>query len=158
MGYFTGVSKIVYDPSLGSGGGQCELTTGFSKCFYNATSKEHVACAVWDAAKVNCLAAGPFGTRSSFAGSDSIIQMASKTVSRQGQQMIPVFAAAVGLVYNLPSPDLVLSRQAVDAIFTGRVVSWDDPVIQATNPDLVLPNFQVSDMLQDGAWQLIAVA
>jgi hypothetical protein len=38
--------------------------------------------------------------------------MRSRTVQRQGQRMIPLFAASIGVVYNLPSVSaLVLSRK-----------------------------------------------
>ncbi len=36
--------------------------------------------------------------------------------------------------------DLILSRKAVNEIFTGTVVSWDNPVILAENPGKRFPN------------------
>ena len=76
----------------------------------------------------------------SFAGSDSIIQMQSLTVAQQGQRMIPVFAAAIGVIYNLPVPGLVLSREVVNGIFLGTIVTWDDARIEASNPGITFPN------------------
>jgi hypothetical protein len=58
--------------------------------------------------------------------------------------MIPLFAAAIGVVYNLPSVDnLILSRAAVNKIFLGQIATWDDPVIQATNPGVPLPSRRI---------------
>ncbi len=55
--------------------------------------------------------------------------------------MIPVFAAAIGVMYNNKHiDDLVLSRKAVNDIFTGTVMSWDSPVIMAENPGKKWPN------------------
>ena len=98
---------------------------------------------MWDSSNANCLVTTQPGARTSFAGSDSILEMTSSTVIRQGQRMIPVFAAAIGLVYNLPFDGLVLTREAVNLIFIGQVVSWSDPLIRQSNPGLNLSDVQI---------------
>jgi hypothetical protein len=134
------MSTVTYDGTMGTGAGLCQLTVGKTSCWFNQTSRETVACAVWDAKKTTCLAAGPPGPRTAFAGAPSIVEMRSRTVQRQGQRMIPLFAAAIGVVYNLPSvPALVLSRDATNRIFLGEVSAWNHPLIQATNPGVALP-------------------
>ena len=57
--------------------------------------------------------------------------------------MVPVFAAAIGLVYNLPVPSLALSRDAVNRIFLGQIPGWNDSVIAETNPGEALPGVQI---------------
>ena len=159
---FAGTSVILYDGSIGTGAGLCQLTVGSTSCWYNTSSHETVSCAKWDSKKVNCLVAAPPGTRTAFAGSPSIIQMSSLTVQRQGQRMIPLFAAAIGIVYNLPSvSDLVLSREAANKIFIAQIAAWNDPAIQATNPGASLPGRQVIRLVRSdnsAATQILARA
>ena len=88
--------------------------------------------------------------------------MRSLTVQRQGQKMIPLFAAAIGIVYNLPTVDnLILSREAANKIFIGQIAAWDDPIIQATNPGVVLPNRRIIRLVRSdnaAATQILARA
>ena len=69
--------------------------------------------------------------------------MRSLTVQAQGQRMLPVFAAAIGIIYNLPVDNLILSRTAANNIFIGKTVVWNDPLIQATNTGVDLPSEQI---------------
>ena len=57
---------------------------------------------------------------------------------------LPVTAGATSLAYNLRSggprvDNLRLSGDTVAKIFTGAITMWNDPAIQAENPDLALP-------------------
>ncbi len=119
-----------------------------------------MACAKWDAKKTVCLAAGPQGIRTSFAGAPSIFELRSLTVQRQGQRMIPLFAAAIGIVYNLPSVEnLILSREATNKIFLGEIAEWDHPLIQATNPGEILPKYRIMRLIRSdnaAATQILA--
>ena len=76
--------------------------------------------------------------------------------------MIPLFAAAIGLVYNLPSVgELILSREAANKIFIAQIASWDDPAIQATNPGVSLPSRQIIRLVRSdnsAATQILARA
>lgn len=60
--------------------------------------------------------------------------------------MLPVIADAVALVYNLPGleGDLRLSRRVYTDIFTGQIRNWNDERIARLNPDLSLPNLEIT--------------
>jgi len=55
-------------------------------------------------------------------------------------QIVPVIAAAVVVVYNLPalhqSFQLTMSLDVLAKIYLGNVTQWDDPEIVALNPDI----------------------
>ncbi len=73
---------------------------------------------------------------------------------------IPVTAGGLAFMYNLPNLScqagktcdtqlnnqvtLQLSSYSACALLTGAVTNWDDPVIQADNPNVVLPNLKVT--------------
>ncbi|WP_394554329.1 substrate-binding domain-containing protein [Agromyces sp. MMS24-JH15] len=57
---------------------------------------------------------------------------------------LPLVAGGTSLAYNLrvdgrPFIDLRLSGDVVAMIFTGRITAWNDPLIQADNPDVIMP-------------------
>ncbi len=53
---------------------------------------------------------------------------------------LPVVFGPVALVYNLPGvPALVLSSDALAKIFSGRITTWNDPILAALNPGTALP-------------------
>lgn len=54
---------------------------------------------------------------------------------------VPMTAGSVVFAYNLPSvTDLKLSREAYCGIATGKVTTWNDPLIAASNPGTTLPD------------------
>jgi phosphate transport system substrate-binding protein len=60
---------------------------------------------------------------------------------------IPMAAGAVPFAYNLPEikgQELRLSRQAYCGIVTGKVTQWNDPLIAKANPDLKLPDQNIT--------------
>ncbi len=59
-----------------------------------------------------------------------------------GARLVPATAGMVVLAYNLPGVGgaLKLSRDVYADIFLRKIVKWNDPRIQALNPDLKLPN------------------
>lgn len=53
--------------------------------------------------------------------------------------VVPAFAYPVSMAYNVPGLEgLVMTPQAVAGILSGTVVSWDDPLLAAANPDFDL--------------------
>ncbi|MCG6897833.1 MAG: phosphate ABC transporter substrate-binding protein PstS [Thiocapsa sp.] len=88
--------------------------------------------------------AGLIGGRLDFAGSDLPMTREEAEQVEGGVIQIPMTAGAVVLAYNLPGiQGLRLSREAVSAIFLGRAGRWNDPVIQAANPGVDLPDMPI---------------
>jgi phosphate transport system substrate-binding protein len=60
--------------------------------------------------------------------------------------MLPVTAGAVVVTYNLPgAPNgLKLDREALAAIYQGKVNKWNDPKITKNNPGVKLPDQSIS--------------
>ena len=60
-------------------------------------------------------------------------------------QYVPDVGGSLAFEYNLDGPngkrisDLVLNDTTIAGIFTGSISSWNDPAIQALNPNLRLP-------------------
>lgn len=65
-------------------------------------------------------------------------------------QYMPDVAGGLAFEYNLDGADgrqiknLVLNAQTIVGIFTGGIKNWDDPAIQALNPQDQLPNEQIT--------------
>lgn len=58
---------------------------------------------------------------------------------------LPLVFGPIALVYNLPGvPALVVSSDALAKIFTGRIAAWNDPVLTALNPGVVLPDTKIT--------------
>lgn len=59
---------------------------------------------------------------------------------------VPTTAGMVVLAYNIPgfSGDLRLSRQALVGIMSGRIKTWDDPLIRAANPGVDIPKRNIA--------------
>jgi phosphate transport system substrate-binding protein len=66
----------------------------------------------------------------------------AKVDPKRGALMIPMTAGMVVLAYNIPgvTEGLTLSRDVYQDIFAGKIRSWNDPRILATNTQLRLPN------------------
>lgn len=69
----------------------------------------------------------------------------AKVDPNRGALMIPMTAGMVVLAYNIPGvgEGLTLARDVYLDIFAGRIKSWNDPRILATNPGLSLPDKQI---------------
>ena len=67
--------------------------------------------------------------------------------------LVPVTAGIVVLAYNLPNfqGELKLSRAACADIFLGRIKSWDDRVIAASNPGVKLPRLTIVTVARQDA-------
>lgn len=79
-----------------------------------------------------------------FAGSD--VAMKDNEVGQVGRgvMFVPTAGGPVAVVYNLPGVNnLKLSRQALPAIFSGKITKWNDPAIAAANPGVNLPNLPI---------------
>lgn len=75
-----------------------------------------------------------------FAGSDAFLS--DKEMSEMPEVIhIPTCMGAVVLAYNLPGVDkLNLSGELIADIFSGEVKRWNDPRLEALNPDVTLPD------------------
>lgn len=59
--------------------------------------------------------------------------------------MIPLTAGMIVLSYNLPNiKQLKLSREAYSGIFLGKITHWNDPLIELSNPGVVLPSLPIT--------------
>ncbi len=76
-----------------------------------------------------------------FGASDSALSDEQIQQAPTGATLIPATAGAIVLAYNLPNlkGTLKLSREVYTDIFIGKIREWNDPRIQALNPDLLLP-------------------
>lgn len=58
----------------------------------------------------------------------------------RGAAILPIAAAQVAVVYNLPGANgLRLPRAVYPKIFSGAIETWNDPAIAEANPTLALP-------------------
>ncbi len=77
------------------------------------------------------------------AGSDSLPKPEETFPSQV--LFFPTVAAPITVSYNLAGvDDLRLSADTVAGIFGGRITSWDDPAIEADNPDATLPATKIT--------------
>ena len=98
--------------------------------------------------------------RVDFGASDAALSDEQMSRVTLGARLIPVTAGIVVLAYNVPGLNgrLALSRDVVVDIFAGRIRSWDDPRIRATNPDLALPSRTIALVArQDGSGTTFAL-
>jgi phosphate transport system substrate-binding protein len=59
---------------------------------------------------------------------------------------LPTVLGAVVPVYNIPdvNADLRFNGKTLADIFLGRITKWNDPAIKATNPNVNLPNLDIT--------------
>jgi phosphate transport system substrate-binding protein len=80
-----------------------------------------------------------------FAGSD--IALSDEEIGRVDPKplMLPMTAGSIVITYNLPglAEPLKLSRQVYVDIFLGKITRWQDPSIQALNPNVTLPDLPI---------------
>ncbi|MGV6871507.1 phosphate ABC transporter substrate-binding protein PstS [Pseudochelatococcus sp. B33] len=64
----------------------------------------------------------------------------------EGALHVPTTAGMVVLAYNIPglTEDLRLSRQALVAVLSGQVKTWNDPLLQEANPGVTLPEKNIA--------------
>jgi phosphate transport system substrate-binding protein len=81
---------------------------------------------------------------------DEIKEFHAKEAERpnrnKGLLQVPLTAGSVVLCYNVPGvgPGLKLTRDTYVGIFLGKITSWNDPAIQASNPDVDLPSLDIT--------------
>jgi phosphate transport system substrate-binding protein len=81
-----------------------------------------------------------------FAGSDAAMTDEEIAKVSDGVVLLPITAGEIVLAYNLPgSPKgLKLPRDVYPDIFLGKLTKWNDPRITAANPNLKLPDIQIT--------------
>ena len=85
-----------------------------------------------------------------FAGADSPlvadqIGPAAKRCDGNPAWDLPLVFGTIALVYNLPGvPALVVSADALAKVFSGRITVWNDPILAALNPGVVLPDTKIA--------------
>lgn len=85
------------------------------------------------------------GGRIDFAGSDLPLTEDEAAKVEGGILQIPLAAGAVVIAYNLPDAEgLKLSREAISGIFLGEIQRWNDPLIQAANKGVDLPDMPIT--------------
>lgn len=77
-----------------------------------------------------------------FAASDGGMTDAQVAQVSRGVRFIPATIGGVVLAYNIRGikADLKLACDVYPDIFSGKIQTWDDPRIKATNPDIPLPH------------------
>lgn len=85
------------------------------------------------------------GNTVDFAASDIAIEIEKLEGLKGGAVVLPVTAIQLVLVFNLPGIEVLkLSREAYANIFMGKVQTWDHPSIVASNPEIRLPNTEIT--------------
>ena len=75
-----------------------------------------------------------------FGASDAAMTPEEIEKVQGGAVILPMTAGTIVLTYNLEGvKELKLSRKAYAGIFLGKVTTWNDPLIAATNPGVQLP-------------------
>ncbi|MCA2506393.1 MAG: phosphate ABC transporter substrate-binding protein PstS [Microcystis sp. M54BS1] len=80
-----------------------------------------------------------------FGASD--VAMSDEDMARvsRGVLLLPMTAGSIVMAYNLPGVEgLKLSREAYVGIFLGTITRWNDAKIAADNPDLKLPDEEIT--------------
>jgi phosphate transport system substrate-binding protein len=81
-----------------------------------------------------------------FGASDAAMSDEDMAAVARGVQLLPMVAGSIVLAYNLDGlgGDLKLTRDVYVDIFLGRIKTWDDPRLTATNPGLRLPHDHIA--------------
>jgi phosphate transport system substrate-binding protein len=81
-----------------------------------------------------------------FAASDAAMTDAEIAEVKEGVQLLPMTAGTIVLAYNLPGDPkgLKLSREVYPKIFMAEIKKWNDPLIQKDNPDIKLPDLDIT--------------
>src|SRR5262249_56075943 len=81
-----------------------------------------------------------------FGASDAALSDEQIARAKSGARLVPVIGGIVVLAYNLPglTKPLRLSRDVYVDIFSRQIRTWNDPRIRAINPDVDLPNRNIT--------------
>jgi len=81
-----------------------------------------------------------------FAGSDSALSDEQMTKVKKGAQLVPATAGIIVIAYHVKGLNgpLKFPRDVYKDIFAGKITHWNDSRIQAANPDLNLPNENIT--------------
>ncbi|MDO5581702.1 MAG: phosphate ABC transporter substrate-binding protein PstS [Planctomycetia bacterium] len=80
-----------------------------------------------------------------FAGSDA--PLSGEEQEKAGLVQFPMLAGGIVVIFNLPGikdAELKLSRKSLEGIWFGRIRKWNDPLLQKENPDLALPDLDIT--------------
>ena len=80
-----------------------------------------------------------------FGASDVAMKDEEIEQVERGVALLPMTAGSIVLAYNLPGiEELRLSRDVYTDILLGNITQWNDPAIAALNPDVDLPNSNIT--------------
>ncbi len=84
-----------------------------------------------------------------YAGSDAYLddEELAKAEERCAGPVVevPTYVSPIAVIFNLPGVDtLNLTPETIGGIFEGEITQWDDPAIQADNPDADLPGSKIT--------------
>ena len=86
-----------------------------------------------------------------FAGSDSAMDSEEWEQSKQicgpeGAFHVPAYISPIAIAYNLPSVSdpIQLDADTIASIFAGKITTWNDPAIAATNDGVDLPDTKIT--------------
>ncbi|HEY8945928.1 MAG TPA: phosphate ABC transporter substrate-binding protein PstS [Polyangiaceae bacterium] len=80
-----------------------------------------------------------------FGASDAAMTDEEIKAAKDNVIMLPITAGNIVLAYNLTGiENLKLSRDAYSGIFLGEIKKWNDPKIAKVNPDVKLPDQNIS--------------
>ena len=78
-----------------------------------------------------------------FAATDIPLDDADRAqLASRGIRQVPLVVGGVAVTYNLPgvARQLRLDGATLGDIYLGRITRWNDPILVALNPDIVLPD------------------
>jgi len=87
-----------------------------------------------------------------FGASD--MPLSPEALEKKKLFVFPTVIGAIAIVYHLNGVEdgaLKLSREAISAIFDGKVAFWDDPTIANLNPSLKLPHMPIRVIVRSDA-------
>jgi phosphate transport system substrate-binding protein len=81
-----------------------------------------------------------------FAASDAAMTDEEIAQVKKGVQLLPMTAGTIVVAYNLPGnpKGLKLSREVYPKIFNAEIKKWNDPLIARDNPELKLPDLDIT--------------
>ena len=81
-----------------------------------------------------------------FAGSDAALSDEEMAQVKRGAQLVPATAGIIVIAYHVKglSGPLKLPRDVYSGYIPGKITRWNDSRIQAANPDLKLPNENIT--------------
>jgi len=85
-----------------------------------------------------------------FGASDAAMKDDEIARVEAGVKMVPVTAGMVVLAYNIwgLEQEIQLKRDVYVDIFLGKITRWNDPRIVASNPDIRLPDMEITPVVR----------